>query len=122
MMKTMTSPRTGACFSGEESGNVWPDASPAAELLGRSAHGDETAFAEFFDSTCQRVLGLVMTVVRDRAMAEEVTREAYIYLWRHSARIEPDVGSATAWITTVAFRGAVKRNLQLRGPEALAAS
>lgn len=122
MMSTMTAPSTGACVSGEGTAHVWPGAYSAAELLGRSAHGDETAFAEFYDSTCRLLFGLVMSVVRDRAMAEEVTHEAYMYLWRHSTRFEPDLGSATAWITTIAYRGAVERTLQLRGPEVVTTS
>lgn len=88
-----------------------------AELLARSAQGDETAFAEFYDSTCRLLLALVTSVVRDRSMAEEVTQEAYMYLWRHSARFEPGLGSATAWITTIAYLGAVERTLKLRCPE-----
>lgn len=42
-----------------------------------------------------------------------------MYLWRHSARFEPALGTATAWITTFECRGAVERMLTLRGPEVI---
>ena len=42
-----------------------------------------------------------------------------MYLWRHSARFEPALGTATAWITTFEYRGAVERRLTLRGREVI---
>ncbi|MEO5609602.1 MAG: sigma factor [Ornithinibacter sp.] len=113
----MPAPSTGAPVPDAGAAHEWPGANPTADLLGRSAHGDETAFAEFYDSTCRLLLGLVRSVVRDPVVAEDVTREAYMYLWRHSARFEPSRGSATAWVTTIAYRGAAERMLTLSGPD-----
>lgn len=80
-----------------------------ADLLRRSARGDEAAFAALYDATATRVFGLVLRVVRDHAMSEEVTQEVYLDIWRHSARFDPQRGSAMSWLMTIAHRTAVDR-------------
>lgn len=78
-------------------------------LLGRSARGDETAFAELYDATARRVHGLVLRVCRNPAIAQEVTQEVYLEIWRQSARYSAERGSALAWMLTIAHRKAVDR-------------
>jgi RNA polymerase sigma-70 factor, ECF subfamily len=80
-----------------------------AELLRRSSRGDEAAFAELYDATTRRVFGLALRVVRDPAQAEEVTQEAFLEIWRTSARFDQDRGSALAWMLTIVHRKAVDR-------------
>lgn len=78
-------------------------------LLRRSALGDATAFATLYDQMAPRLFGLVRRVVRDRAQAEEVTQEAFVDIWRQSARFDPAQGSAVGWMLTIAHRKAVDR-------------
>ncbi|MBS44601.1 MAG: RNA polymerase subunit sigma [Nocardioides sp.] len=89
-------------------------ASPAAadhlaELLRRSARGDQQAFADLYDATSSRVYGLAVRVVRDQAQAEEVTQEAFLEVWRTAARFDRDRGSALSWLMTICHRKAVDR-------------
>ena len=80
-----------------------------AGLLGRSARGDEAAFAELYDATSARVYGLALRVVRDPAQAQEVTQEAYLEIWRTARRFDPAKGSAISWLMTITHRKAVDR-------------
>lgn len=80
-----------------------------AALLRKCSRGNEGAFAELYDATSARVFGLVLRVVRDRAQAEEVTQEAFLDIWRTSARFSPDRGSALGWLLTIGHRKAVDR-------------
>lgn len=80
-----------------------------AELLRASSLGDQAAFAELYDATSPRVHGMVLRVVRNPAQAEEVTQEAYLEIWRTSARFDPAKGSALSWLLTLAHRRAVDR-------------
>ena len=73
-----------------------------AELLKRSARGDEKAFAEWYDATSARAFGVAVRVLRDRAQAEEVTQESYLDCWRHAARFDPAKGSALSFQIRVA--------------------
>jgi RNA polymerase sigma-70 factor, ECF subfamily len=79
------------------------------EMLGRTARGDHAAFGTLYDAMKSPVFGTVLRVVRDPAQSEEVTQEAFIDVWRHAARFDPEVGSARTWIMTMAHRRAVDR-------------
>jgi len=100
---------TGASPSEEAPVPATDQASVLAALLKRAGRGDKGAFAELYDATSARVYGLAVRVVRDPAQAEEVAQEAYLELWRSSARFDPDRGSAISWILTIVHRKAVDR-------------
>jgi RNA polymerase sigma-70 factor (ECF subfamily) len=53
--------------------------------------------------------GLVLRVVRDPAMAEEVSQEALVEVWRSATRFDTAKGSAISWMLTIAHRRAVDR-------------
>ncbi len=85
------------------------DPARLADLLRRSALGDEAAFAEFYDATSARAYGLALRVMRNPAHAEEVSQEAYLDAWRSSSRFDPARGSAAGWLMTIVHRKAVDR-------------
>jgi RNA polymerase sigma-70 factor, ECF subfamily len=79
------------------------------DLLGLVARGDRQAFEELYDRVVAQVYGLVRRVLRDPAQSEEVTQEILVEVWRTAARFDPERGSATTWILTMAHRRAVDR-------------
>ena len=108
MMGDMTAGSSGASASGEAAAAARTGAD-LAELLRRSARGDEAAFADLYDATSRRLFGLVLRIVRDHAMSEEVTQEVYLDVWRQSSRFDPERGSALSWLMTIAHRTAVDK-------------
>lgn len=78
-------------------------------LLAAASQGDHRAFAELFDLTSPRVFGVVVRVLRNHALAEEVTQEVFLEIWQCSARYDAARGSASGWMTTIAHRRAVDR-------------
>lgn len=80
-----------------------------SRLLTASASGDQDCFAQLYDATAPRVLGLVLRVLRDRAQAEEVTQEVFLQVWRTAGSFDPSRGSALGWLLTLAHRRAVDR-------------
>jgi RNA polymerase sigma-70 factor (ECF subfamily) len=88
-----------------------PAAGPAdlAALVGQVARGDESAFRALYDQASRPVLGIIRRILRDPAQSEEVMQEVLLEVWRTAARFDPEAGSATAWITTLAHRRAVDR-------------
>jgi RNA polymerase sigma-70 factor, ECF subfamily len=105
-MVVMSALSPGNPVPGESAAPRQPDLS---ELLRASSRGDEKAFAELYDATSRRLYGLVVRVVRDPAQAEEVAQEAFLEIWRTSARFDPARGSAMSWMMTIAHRKAVDR-------------
>ena len=79
------------------------------ELLPRVAQGDQTAFAELYDQTAPRVLGLVKRLLKDHAQSEEVTQEVFLEIWQNATRFDSARGSAASWMLTMAHRRAVDR-------------
>jgi RNA polymerase sigma-70 factor, ECF subfamily len=93
---------------------VSADAETAAErgpeqLLELVATGDQRAFAELYDRTAPRVLGLVRRLLRDPAQSEEVAQEVFLEVWQSAARFDAAKGSAISWLLTMTHRRAVDR-------------
>lgn len=88
---------------------VPPSAPDHLDLLLRVAAGDQDAFATLYDAVAPRVHGLARRVVRDPALAQEVTQEVFLQVWREADRFDPARGSALAWLLTLTHRRAVDR-------------
>ena len=80
-----------------------------SELLTSVAQGHQASFAAFYDATSRTIFGIVLSVLRDRAQAEEVTQEVYVDAWRFASRFDEAQGSPSAWLNTIAHRKAVDR-------------
>lgn len=80
-----------------------------AELLRRSAGGDEAAFAQLYDATCTKLFGLVVRLTRSPDLAAEVVQEVYLMAWQQAERFDPQRGTVLAWLCTMAHRRAVDR-------------
>ncbi|MDX6374301.1 MAG: polymerase sigma-70 factor, subfamily [Nocardioidaceae bacterium] len=102
----------------EQIGRRTDDASPQgggssapdlADLMKACGRGDQAAFAQLYDATSSRVVGLAVRVVRDRAQAEEVAQEAFLEIWKTSGRFDPAKGSPLGWLLTIVHRKAVDR-------------
>ncbi|WP_305091565.1 ECF RNA polymerase sigma factor SigK [Prescottella sp. R16] len=87
-----------------------PTPAVLAELLGAVAGGDRDAFAEFYDHTSARVFGLAVRVLRNPALAEELTQEVYLQVWTSTAQqYDPALGSPIGWLMTLTHRRSVDR-------------
>ena len=73
------------------------------------AAGDRTAFADLYDRSSAIVFGTTLRMLRNRALAEEVTQEVMLEVWRSASRFDPRRGSAHAWLVTMAHRRAIDR-------------
>ncbi|MGY6501595.1 MAG: ECF RNA polymerase sigma factor SigK [Acidimicrobiales bacterium] len=80
-----------------------------AHLLEAAARGDQQAFATLYDRLAALVHGITVRVVRDPSIAEEVTQEVFVELWRVADRFEATSGSVRGFVATIAHRRAVDR-------------
>lgn len=95
-------------------------------LLAGMAVGDADAAAAFVRRHQARVYGLALTVVGERALAEEVAQDALVKAWRHAAAYDPRRGQVATWLLTITRNTAIdavryRRELPL-DPQVLAAT
>jgi RNA polymerase sigma-70 factor, ECF subfamily len=85
------------------------DAGPPGldEMLVEAGRGDEAAFAQVYQRLAPSVFGLAKRVVRDPALAEDVSQEVFASVWRLATRYDPGKGSAQTWVLTLTHRRAV---------------
>ena len=62
---------------------------------------DQAAFAELYDATKRKLFGIALTVLRRRDLAEDVTQEAFIRIWRNAASFDPARGMPITWMATI---------------------
>jgi len=91
--------------SNKEKRNVPLSDNDLLELVG--ATQDRDAFARLFAAIAPRVKAFMMNGGSDPALAEEITQETFIRVWRKAGQFDPKKASAVTWIFTIA------RNLRI---------
>lgn len=86
-----------------------PSSGTADTLLAQVARGDATAFERLYPLVAGAVYGLALRVVRNPTLAEEVSQEVLVDVWRQAPRFDRTKGSAMAWVLTMTHRRAVDR-------------
>jgi RNA polymerase sigma-70 factor, ECF subfamily len=56
------------------------------DLMARVAKGDQVAFGHLHDRLAPMVYGLARRVVRDPQLAEEISQEALLQIWKSAPR------------------------------------
>jgi RNA polymerase sigma-70 factor (ECF subfamily) len=79
------------------------------DLVLATAQGDQRAFAQLYDMTSSRVLGLVRRILVDPAQSEEVAQEVFLSAWQEAAQFDPAKGRAVSWLLVRARRRAIDR-------------
>lgn len=80
-----------------------------SKLMLGCAAGNHSCFTELYDRTFHRVYGIVVRVLRSPELAEDVTQEIYVEVWKQAPRYAPEKGSVIAWMNTMARRRAIDR-------------
>ena len=89
-------------------------ATPSDEaLLAGIACGDAASATAFVRRHQDRVFGLALVVLRDRAAAEDVAQEAFVRVWRHAGSFDARRGDVVPWLLTIT-RNAALDALRLR--------
>jgi RNA polymerase sigma-70 factor (ECF subfamily) len=81
-----------------------------SELIVRVAESrDKTAFVELFDHFAPRLKGFLMKQGADDAVAEEVTQDVMVTLWRKADLFDPKKSSASTWLFRIARNRRIDR-------------
>lgn len=79
------------------------------DLLEGVSRKDREDFAALYDETCSPVYGLALRILRNEAMAEEVTQEVFLQVWENAIKYSSSKGQPLTWILTICHRRAVDR-------------
>ena len=80
---------------------------PVPNLIDEIASGNQDAMARLYDQTSSLVYGLALRIVRDQAVAEEVSMDVYLQVWRTAGQYSVLRGSVKAWLATMARARAI---------------
>jgi RNA polymerase sigma-70 factor (ECF subfamily) len=90
------------------------DSAPAAAssahisvLIGRVAKQDRAAFAQLYEATAPKLLGIVLRILKDRPWADDVIQEAYLKVWQRAALFDSAKASPITWLVSVARNKAI---------------
>ena len=79
----------------------------AETLLRQVAKKDRAAFRALYAATASRLFAICVSLLRDRARAEEALQEAYMRIWERAASFDAEKGAALAWMTVLTRRVAL---------------
>jgi RNA polymerase sigma-70 factor (ECF subfamily) len=71
------------------------------DALRASATGNKLALKRIYDAESARMLGVAQRLLKRRALAEEAVQDAFVLIWRHAARFDPQRGSGLTWIYAI---------------------
>ena len=71
-------------------------------LLGRCAQRDERALQELYQLISGQLLGVLIRILRRRAVAEEALQDVMVKIWERADQYVAYRGRAMAWISAIA--------------------
>jgi len=83
-------------------------------ILERIREGDRDALALLFRRYARPVRNVGQRILRDKAEAEDLVQEVFLYIHRKSALFDSSKGSASSWIVQVAYTQALLRRRRLK--------
>ena len=79
------------------------------ELLQQVARQDEEALMLLYQRYGTLVYSLCLRVLRRPGLAEEVTQDVFLKLWRQPERWDPSLGQFSSWLLTISRNAAIDR-------------
>lgn len=88
-----------------------------ARLIAGCARRDRTSFQRLYETTAPQLLGCLVRILRNRALAEDALQDVFVQVWNRASQFEPDRGSAWGWlIATARYRAIDLRRREGRIP------
>ena len=79
------------------------------DYVRRCARAESSALAKLYDESSSVVFAVAVRMVGNEADAEEVTLDTYTQLWRSASGYDPERGSVSAWLVTIARSRAIDK-------------
>ena len=76
-------------------------------LLAAVARGDVAAFDRLYVTTCAKIYGVVLRILRRPDLAADVMEETYLQIWSSAREFDPALSNPVAWMVAIARRRAI---------------
>jgi RNA polymerase sigma-70 factor (ECF subfamily) len=84
-------------------------ADPLCALLARVAHGDRAAFRSLYDAAAPHLMGVAMTLLRRRDLADDLLQDAFLAIWQKAGQFSDQRGTPMAWMAMIVRHRAIDR-------------
>lgn len=92
-------------------------------LIAAVAGGDEASFGMLYDRYVKAVFSLALRIVQEQGVAEEVTQEVFVRLWRNAATFTSERGRFASWLLGMTHHLAIDQVRRRRArPQAIAST
>jgi RNA polymerase sigma-70 factor (ECF subfamily) len=88
-------------------------------LMKRVVAGDQGALEELMQRWKRPVYSLALRILRNPELAEEVSQDVFLKVWKHSAVFEEQRGAFSSWVLTMTHHGSIDalRRAKARGSQ-----
>jgi len=76
-------------------------------LLAQTALGDKRAFHALYETTSPQIMGLLMSMLRRRDLAEDLLQDTYVKVWHRAGDYHAQRGQVSTWIASIARYAAI---------------
>lgn len=78
-------------------------------LIAKVSLGDRSAFSALYDATSGKLFSICLSVLKNRAEAEEVLQDVYLRIWHKADRYAVTGHSPMTWLITIARNLSIDR-------------
>lgn len=76
-------------------------------LLERITQLDDTALAQLYDRYGRLVFSIACQILADESLAEEVTQDVFVQIWKKALTYEPAQGKVLTWMSSITRHRAI---------------
>jgi RNA polymerase sigma-70 factor (ECF subfamily) len=78
-----------------------------ARLIRLIAQAHQDALDEFYDRYNRLVFSVALAIVGDRSVAEEITLDVFVQVWKHAGTYQPDRAKVSTWLIAITRHHAI---------------
>jgi RNA polymerase sigma-70 factor (ECF subfamily) len=89
------------------------------ELMRQVVRGDQAALEELMQRWRRPVYSLALRILRSPELAEEVSQDVFLKVWKHASVFEDQRGAFSSWVLTMTHHGSIDalRRAKARGSQ-----
>ena len=78
-----------------------------AQLIRLITKAQDDALNELYDRYNRLVFSVAIAIVGDRSVAEEITLDVFVQVWKHAATYQPDLAKVSTWLIAITRHHAI---------------